>query len=101
MSSSYLINLDLTHDECFKGTKLEVESILRETCERVLEDPAISREKAQLRAVALQMLGEAFMNVKKDDAGKSEDSDYVKVETKQSRARNSAAEAKQDVRGGR
>jgi len=85
----------------FKGTKLEVESILRETCERVLEDPTITREKAQLRAVALQMLGEAFMNVKKDDVGKSEDSEYVKVETKQSRARNSAAEAKQDVRGGR
>ena len=83
----------------FKGTKLEVESILRETCERVLEDPTITREKAQLRAVALQMLGEAYMNVKKDDVGKSEDSDYVKVETKQSRARN--GEAKQDVRGGR
>ena len=86
---------------CFKGTKLEVESILRETCERVLEDPTISREKAQLRAVALQMLGEEYMNVKKDDGAKSEDSDYVKVETKQSRARNSAsAEAKRDVRGG-
>ena len=41
------------------------------------------------------------MNVKKDDVGKSEDGDYVKVETKQSRARNGAAEAKQDVRGGR
>jgi hypothetical protein len=79
-----------------------VESILRETCERVLEDSTITRDKAQLRAVALQMLGEAYMNVKKDDAGpgKSEDSDYVRVETKQSRARNGAAEAKQDVRGG-
>jgi len=84
----------------FKGTKLEVESILRETCERVLEDPTISREKAQLRAVALQMLGEAYMSVKKDDAGKSEDSDYVKVEMRQSRARD-GAEAKQDGRGGR
>jgi DnaJ-like protein len=81
-----------------KGMKLEVESVLRETCERVLEDPTITREKAQLRAVALQMLGEAYMNVKKDDAG--EDSDYVKVETKQSRARN-GTEAKQDARGGR
>jgi hypothetical protein len=55
------------------------------------------REKAQLRAVALQMLGEAYMSVKKDDAGKSEDSDYVKVEMRQSRARN-GAEARQ---GGR
>ena len=78
-----------------------MESILRETCERVLEDPTITREKAQLRAVALQMLGEEYMNVKKDDNGKSEDSDYVKVETKHSRTRNSTAEAKQDVRGGR
>ena len=77
-----------------------MESILRETCERVLEDPTITREKAQLRAIALQMLGEAFMNVKKDDAGKSEDSEYVKVETKRSRARNSAGESKQDFRGG-
>jgi len=75
-----------------------VESILRETCERVLEDPAITREKAQLRAMALQMLGEAYMNVKKDDASKPDDSDYVKVETKQSRARD-GADVKQDGRG--
>ena len=74
-----------------------MESILRETCERVLEDPSITREKAQLRAVALQMLGEAYMSVKKDDVGKSEDSDYVKVETKQSRARSGT----ENVRGGR
>ena len=33
---------------------------------------------------------------KKDDVSKPEDSDYVKVETKQSRATN--GEAKQDVR---
>ncbi|KAH9475514.1 DnaJ-like protein 1 [Psilocybe cubensis] len=73
----------------FKGTKLEVESILRETCERVLTDPTISREKAQLRAVALQMLGEAYMSVKKDDNGANvgDDADYVKVDTKSSRAR--------------
>ncbi|KAJ3512552.1 hypothetical protein NLJ89_g3454 [Agrocybe chaxingu] len=73
----------------FKGTKLEVESILREVCERVLEDPNIPREKSILRAVALQMLGEAYMNVKKDNGSspKGEDSDYVKIETKSSRAR--------------
>lgn len=74
----------------FKGTKLEVESILRETCERVLTDPTISREKAQLRAVALQMLGDAYMGVKKDDGasgGYGEDADYVKVDTKSSKAR--------------
>jgi hypothetical protein len=77
-----------------------VESILLETCERVLEDTTITREKAQLRAVALQMLGEAYMNVKKDDAGKPDDNDYVKIETKQSRARDST-DAKQEGRGAR
>lgn len=92
----------------FKGTKLEVESILREVCERVLADPTIPREKAQLRAVALQMLGEAYMGVRKDEGagvvggsgsggggagaghgggGGYEDADYVKVDTKSSRAR--------------
>ncbi|CCM01858.1 uncharacterized protein FIBRA_03929 [Fibroporia radiculosa] len=50
----------------FKGTKLEIESVLRETCDRVLEDPSLSRNKAQLRALALQILGEAYMTVKKD-----------------------------------
>jgi hypothetical protein len=47
--------------------------------------------------VALQLLGEAFASVKKDgDAGPglpgsrpNEDSDYVKVDTKSSRARDS------------
>src|SRR6266511_1279092 len=50
-----------------QGTKLEVESILRDVCDRILDDPALPREKAQLRAVALQILGEAYMSVKKED----------------------------------
>ena len=55
----------------------------------MLGDPSIPREKAELRAVALQILGEAFMAVKKDDGSSSlgEESEYVKVETKSSRAR--------------
>jgi len=72
----------------FKGTKLEVESILREVCDRALADPNISRQKAELRAVALQLLGEAYMNVKKED-GNIDGSDYVKIETKNSKARES------------
>ncbi|TFK35905.1 DnaJ-domain-containing protein [Crucibulum laeve] len=71
----------------FKGTKLEVESVLRETCDRVLTDANITREKAQLRAVALQILGEAYMGVKKDTAGQGEDAEYVRIDTKTSRAR--------------
>ncbi|KAI0337850.1 DnaJ-domain-containing protein [Trametopsis cervina] len=75
----------------FKGTKLEIESILRETCDRVLEDTTISRDKAQLRAVALQILGEAYMAVKKDDEPQAiqEESEYVRVDTKNSRQRDS------------
>ncbi|KAF9064958.1 X-domain of DnaJ-containing-domain-containing protein [Rhodocollybia butyracea] len=48
----------------FKGAKLEIDSILREVCDRVLEDPNISREKAVFRAAALQILGDAYANVK-------------------------------------
>ncbi|KAH9840675.1 DnaJ-domain-containing protein [Rhodofomes roseus] len=71
----------------FKGTKLEIESVLRETCDRVLEDPAVPRSKAQLRAIALQILGEAYMAVRKEQDEVREESEYVKVETKNSRQR--------------
>ncbi|CAL1702788.1 unnamed protein product [Somion occarium] len=73
----------------FKGTKLEVESVLRETCDRVLEDPSIPRSKAHLRAVAMQILGDAYLSVKKDEDGIREESEYVKIETKTSRQRDS------------
>ena len=63
--------------------------MLRETCDRVLEDPSIPRSKATLRAVALQHLGEAYMNVRKDEDEAQEESDYVRVETKSSRKRDS------------
>ncbi|KAJ7714096.1 X-domain of DnaJ-containing-domain-containing protein [Mycena metata] len=68
----------------FKGAKLEIESVLRETCERVLEDPSITREKANLRAVAMQMLGEAYANVTKEGQAIGDDSEYVRVETRRS-----------------
>lgn len=69
-----------------KGTKLEVESVLRETCDRVLEDPNITPDKAHLRAVALQILGEAYLGVRKEGQV-GDDSDYVRVDTKSSRAK--------------
>lgn len=72
-----------------QGAKLEIESVLRETCDRVLEDPAIPRQKAQLRAVAMQILGEAYMSVRKDTDEAQEESEYVRVETKSSRKRDS------------
>lgn len=72
-----------------QGTKLEIESVLRETCDRVLEDTTVPRSKAALRAVALQILGEAYVTVKKDPDGSTPDeSEYVRVDTKTSRERD-------------
>ncbi|KAG6809671.1 hypothetical protein H0H93_015607, partial [Arthromyces matolae] len=47
----------------FKTVKEEIDLVIRETCDAVLKDPELSREKAQLRAVALQIMGEAFLSV--------------------------------------
>lgn len=65
-----------------QGAKLEIESVLRETCDKVLEDPSVTPLKANLRAVALQILGEAYMSVRKEDEEKSEDHEYVRIDTK-------------------
>ena len=47
------------------------------------------RAKAQLRAVALQLLGDAYMSVRKDEDEAQEESEYVRIETKNSRKRDS------------
>jgi len=68
-----------------QGTKLEVESVLRETCDGVLNDLSISRDKAELRAIALQILGDAYMSVKRDGEGpQGSEDEYVRVDTKSS-----------------
>ena len=72
-----------------QGAKLEIESVLRETCHRLLEDPSVPRAKAQLRAVALQILGEAYMSVRKEEDERREESEYVRIETSGSRKRDS------------
>jgi len=64
----------------------------------VLGDAAITRDKATLRAVALQILGEAYMGAKKEEAGSptkaaGEDADYVKIDTKASRSRESRGQS--------
>jgi len=66
----------------FKGKKLEIESVLRETCDRVLDDSSITPQKANLRALALQILGEAYMSVKKEDEERREEAEYVRVDTR-------------------
>ncbi len=42
----------------WKGAKLEVESVVREVCDKVLYDVSVPQGKRDLRAVALQMMGE-------------------------------------------
>lgn len=86
----------------FKGAKLEIESVLREVCERILSEPGLPKAKVELRATALQLLGEAYAGVKKDaDSGptpfgvpgqtSSPDDEYVKIETKASKSRAQAS----------
>ena len=69
-----------------QGAKLEIESVLRETCDRVLSNPQVPATKRQLRAVALQILGDAYAKVLKDT--ESEEAEYVRIDTKSSRERD-------------
>lgn len=61
---------------------MEIESVLRETCDKLLEDPSITLTKANLRAVALQILGEAYMSARKEDEERKEENEYVRIDTK-------------------
>ncbi|KAF8321237.1 DnaJ-domain-containing protein [Clavulina sp. PMI_390] len=96
----------------FKGTKLEIDSVIRETCDRVLSPTpppkptttsngsastsaqnqvAIPPQKLALRAIALEALGEAYLKVKKDVDGTlpgQDESEYVRVDTKASKERD-------------
>ncbi|KAK0544969.1 DnaJ-like protein [Tilletia horrida] len=91
----------------FKGAKLEVESVIREVTERVLYDASVNKETQRLRAIALGIVGEVYYNVKagpaqtsvegQDDSDKrhvtgdsaeKNESDYVRVDTKASKARD-------------
>lgn len=65
-----------------QGAKLEIESVLRETCDKILEDPSITPAKANLRAVALQILGEAYTSVRKEGEERAEENEYVRIDTK-------------------
>ncbi|KAI0276240.1 DnaJ-domain-containing protein [Russula aff. rugulosa BPL654] len=71
----------------FKGTKLEIDSVLRETCDRVLNDSTIPRDTAVLRAAALQILGDVFSAVRNERDEARDDGEYVRIETKNSRQR--------------
>lgn len=70
----------------WKGVKLEVESVVRESADRVLSEPG-PKEKIALRIVALEMLADAFLAVRKP----GEEDDYVKVDTASSKQREKAS----------
>ena len=72
--------------------------MIKETCDRVLSPPppskispnthALSRDKLALRAQALEVLGQAYLAVRKDGDGAHEESEYVRVDTKVSKERD-------------
>lgn len=45
---------------------MEVESVLREVCDRVLTDPTVPRETLKSRAIGLRIIGTIYMKVKAD-----------------------------------
>lgn len=66
----------------FKGAKLEVESVIREVCERVLTEKGLSEVQLDRRATALTILGDVYANVKKSATDAEKDQEYVKVDKK-------------------
>ncbi|CAO3595096.1 unnamed protein product [Absidia cylindrospora] len=50
----------------WRGSKLEVESVLRDVCDKVLADPTASRETRKQRAIGLRMIGTLYQKVKAD-----------------------------------
>ncbi|WWC65239.1 uncharacterized protein I303_107856 [Kwoniella dejecticola CBS 10117] len=74
----------------WKGAKLEVESVVRETCERVLTESSVPKEKLHLRAYALGLMAEAYLAIKKDEESPAGE-DFVKVETPASKQRDAAS----------
>jgi hypothetical protein len=50
----------------WRGSKLEVESVLREVCDETLGDETVEQEVKTRRAVALKVLGEVYQNAKLD-----------------------------------
>jgi hypothetical protein len=61
--------------------------VLRETCDRVLNDASIPRDTAVLRAAALQILGDVFSAVRNERDEARDDGEFVRIETKSSRQR--------------
>jgi hypothetical protein len=59
-----------------QGCKLEVESIVREVCDRIIYDAQVSKETVLKRVAAIEILGSVYSSVKKEEI----EHDYVKIE---------------------
>lgn len=60
-----LMNIQGLH-AIWRGSKLEVESVLREVCDRILTDQSVSRETLKNRAVGLKIVGMIYQRVQAD-----------------------------------
>ena len=56
----------------WRGSKLEVESVLREVCDRTLSDALVDKIVLRRRAIALEALGQVYQSVKEDSPGPSQ-----------------------------
>ncbi|RKP35177.1 DNAJ-containing protein, partial [Dimargaris cristalligena] len=50
----------------WKGSKLDIENVLRDVCERTLNEKGIDKALAKKRAAALKVVGDTYQNVKPD-----------------------------------
>ncbi|KAI7849331.1 X-domain of DnaJ-containing-domain-containing protein [Circinella umbellata] len=50
----------------WRGSKLEVESVLRDVCDKVLEDENATKETRKQRAIALRIIGNVYTKVQPD-----------------------------------
>ncbi|WVW80778.1 hypothetical protein I302_102764 [Kwoniella bestiolae CBS 10118] len=73
----------------WKGAKLEVESVVRETCEKVLTEPSVPKEKLHMRAYALGLMADAYLAIRKDGESPPAE-EFVKVDTPASKQRDAA-----------
>ncbi|KAI7871509.1 X-domain of DnaJ-containing-domain-containing protein [Spinellus fusiger] len=51
----------------WRGSKMEVEGVLREVCDRVLNDPTASKETLKARAAGLRIIGSVYQKVKAEE----------------------------------
>ena len=85
----------------WKGAKLEVESVIRETCDKVLNDPSVPDKKRYLRSVALKTMGEAFVAQPKegeDEQGATTDSHSSWTSNKDSKSSTPSSHSKSDAK---